>query len=232
MAEIEHPHIDPVVQLATEGSIERDMADEAIEIISLYGFRVTSVESDYEVAQPTTERVDINGGPGDTDHSALRLRSVSVLTIDTPGETAKRDAPIVLGLDVGKVACSTLETTDLQQLADPDFDWQSYILIVIDSRTCEADILSGQTGQPLSFDGTMQAHNTLQFVHQTLRFIRNEEIVQDNDNSIRAVIQPLVVEEEHSAALGDSFDPDEVIIMHQAGPEGVPGYHDDRTWQN
>lgn len=235
MSDIEHPAIDNMLQFECDTSVCREFAEEAVEMLVAYGSAVNSVEGDYDVTRCVTERIDVTGHPDDEVATALRLQRISCMVM-TAGSTAPhpiegakihyepraKDDYTVLGMELGKITCSEIEEKDVYEVRDSDFNWEPYVLIVIDNQTYEADILSGATGEVLSYEDTLQAMSALQFVHRSLRFIRYEEIVGEDDEQI-ATTHQLLDEERIDTPYGDMFSTGDTLATNYDIHDCEPG---------
>jgi len=226
MSAIEHPQIDPSEQFTSDTLFTREMAEEAIEVLTLYGHRLNTIENGYEVTRFVTERVDIDGCLADGNAKALRLTRVSQLaTAGSPAEVphldqnevievnpTKEPTFFVVGFELGKLAVAEDAEVDAYDITDSDFSWQTYALFVSHVANGEVDILSGQTGEELNTEDALQVMSSLQFVHRSLRFVRYEEIVLEGEDPIETVITPH--DDVQSDKFADVFSTDDVLMQN------------------
>src|SRR4051812_17936419 len=95
MSDIEHPYIDPFEQLNSDGTLARELAEEAAEVLTTYGYRVSTRHNNTVATHLVTDRIDIIGAPDDTVAHALRLTSVNVLLAKTLSATSLENGDTV-----------------------------------------------------------------------------------------------------------------------------------------
>lgn len=159
MEEFRHPPVELHVGLSA--NLERAFAQRAYATLETY----SGIEQDKVFGEPVrfpkTDRIDM-AVPEDAETMvAMRLVGTPVSALSGTGATAietlaykESDSYIVVELQYGELQEDEIEDAP----EDDDYDWRSYIVVVIDPRhPYNPSVLNAETGEPLSAGDLMYA---------------------------------------------------------------------------